>query len=90
MQFEFLAVITLSSVSRDPSEIILICWFSAYQTFIIIINTENIDRFFWNLWFVQFGVVDIIFDHDGLGMTELFCDVLWRSHLHSLRVIASN
>ncbi len=31
-----------SSVSHDPSEIILICWFSAQETFIIIINIENL------------------------------------------------
>ncbi len=36
-----------SSVLRDPSEIILICWFAAQETFIIIIiiiiiNVENI------------------------------------------------
>ncbi len=30
---EFSAVITL--VSHDPSEIILICWFGAQETFII-------------------------------------------------------
>ncbi len=29
-----------SSVSRDPSEIIIICWFTAQETFIII-NVEN-------------------------------------------------
>ncbi len=28
-----------SSVSHDPSEIILICWFAAQETFII--NVEN-------------------------------------------------
>ncbi len=28
-----------SSVSRDPSEIILICWFAAQETFII--SVEN-------------------------------------------------
>ncbi len=30
-----------SSVSYDPSEIILICWFTAQETFLIIINVEN-------------------------------------------------
>ncbi len=30
-----------SSVSHDPSEIILICWFAAQETFLIIINVEN-------------------------------------------------
>jgi len=29
------------SVSHDHSEIILICWFSAQKTFIIIIRVEN-------------------------------------------------
>ncbi len=28
-------------MSRDPSEIILICWFAAHETFIIITNVEN-------------------------------------------------
>ncbi len=30
-----------SSVSHDPSEIILICWFGAQETFTIIINVKN-------------------------------------------------
>ncbi len=30
-----------SSVSHNPSEIILICWFAAQETFLIIINAEN-------------------------------------------------
>ncbi len=30
-----------SSVSHDLSEIILICWFAAQETFIITINVEN-------------------------------------------------
>ncbi len=34
---EFSASLLQSSVSRDPSEIILICWFGAQQTFIVII-----------------------------------------------------
>ncbi len=38
---EFSASLPQSSVSRDPSEIILICWFGAQETFIIIINVEN-------------------------------------------------
>ncbi len=29
------------SVSHDPSEIILICWFAVQETFTIIINVEN-------------------------------------------------
>ncbi len=30
-----------SSVSHDPSEITLICWFAAQETILIIINVEN-------------------------------------------------
>jgi len=30
-----------SSVSHDQSKIILICWFNAQETFLIIINAEN-------------------------------------------------
>ncbi len=29
------------TVSHDSSEIILICWFAAYKTFIIIIQVEH-------------------------------------------------
>ncbi len=40
---EFSASLLESSVSHDPSEIILICWFAAQETFffIIIINVQN-------------------------------------------------
>ncbi len=38
---EFSASLLQSSVSHDPSEIILICWFAAQETFLIIINVEN-------------------------------------------------
>ncbi len=31
-----------SSVSNDPSEIILICWFGAQETFVSIINNETV------------------------------------------------
>ncbi len=31
-----------SSVSHDPSEIILICWFDAQETIIIIINVKTV------------------------------------------------
>ncbi len=37
----FSASLLQSSVSQDPSEIILICWFTVQQTFIIIINVKN-------------------------------------------------
>ncbi len=40
---EFSASLLQSLVSHDPSEIILICWFAAQETFIIIIiiDIEN-------------------------------------------------
>ncbi len=38
---EFSASLLQSSVSHDPSEIILICWFTAQETFLIINNFEN-------------------------------------------------
>ncbi len=38
---EFSASLLQSSVSHDPSEIILIYWFAAQKTFLIIINVEN-------------------------------------------------
>ncbi len=34
-------IFSQSSVSRDPSEIMLIYWFTAQETFMIIINVEN-------------------------------------------------
>ncbi len=37
----FLYPLLQSSVSHDPSEIILICLFDVQQTFIIIINVKN-------------------------------------------------
>ncbi len=52
-----------SSVSRDPSEIILICWFGAQETFLIIIKwwkqlcclyfCGNCDHFFRILWWIN-------------------------------------
>ncbi len=53
---EFPAVINSSlqsSVSHDPSEIILICWFAAQETFLIIFNVETVvllNTFFRILW----------------------------------------
>jgi len=34
-------VIKADFFSHDPSEIFLICWFAAHETFLIIINVEN-------------------------------------------------
>jgi len=38
---EFLASLPKSSLSHDPSEIILICLFAAQETFLIIFYVEN-------------------------------------------------
>ncbi len=38
---EFSASLLQSSVSHDPSEIIIICSFAAQESFLIIINVEN-------------------------------------------------
>ncbi len=40
--YEFSASLLQSSVSRDPSEIIPICWLGAQEIFLIIISTETI------------------------------------------------
>jgi len=42
LKLKFIPVMAkLNYVSHDPSKIILICWFGAQQTFLIIINAEN-------------------------------------------------
>ncbi len=38
---EFSASLLQSSVSHDPSEIIIIYWFAAQETFLIIISVQN-------------------------------------------------
>ncbi len=38
---EFSSQLLQSSVSHDAPEIILICWFTAQETFLIIINVKN-------------------------------------------------
>ncbi len=52
---EFSASLLQSSLSHDPSEITLIRWFSAQETFLIIINVENsyaaLIFFLWKLWY---------------------------------------
>ncbi len=44
----------LSSVSNDPSEIIVICWFAAQETFLNIINAKNscAAYSFWALYII--------------------------------------
>jgi len=47
---EFSASLLQSSVSHDPSEIIIIWWFVAQETCMVIINEENI--FFFTFLFL--------------------------------------
>ncbi len=46
-----------SSVSNDFSEIILICWFAAQETFIIIINIENSCAVFVEMFVIYYFFV---------------------------------
>jgi len=39
-----------SSVSHDPPEIILICWFDAWETFLIIIIIINNISHYYQCW----------------------------------------
>ncbi len=48
---EFFAYLHQSSVSHDPSEIILICWFAAKETFLIIFSVKSFaDSYFLGNW----------------------------------------
>ncbi len=63
MKAEFLVSLLQSSVSHDPSEIIIICWFAAQLLvmFLIIINAKNVlphNIFFWKPWHVVSGFFD--------------------------------
>ncbi len=48
-----------SSVSHDPSETILKCWFAARETFLVIISVENscADYFFVEMVMHSFGIL---------------------------------
>ncbi len=50
---EFSAQLLQSSVSHDPSEITVICWFAAQETFLIIINVKKLVcclTFWWKIY----------------------------------------
>ncbi len=60
----------LSSMSHNPSEMILICWFGAQCTFLVIIKVENSFLiFFWKLrylfsrilWWIEFSTEQHLF-----------------------------
>ncbi len=66
----FSALLLQSSVSHDPSEIIIICWFAAQETFLIIIFFENscsATYFLWKLWHILFFRI--------LRWIEIFCNI---------------
>ncbi len=52
---EFSASLLQSSVSHDPSEIILI-WFAAQETFLIFVNVENMCCFIY-LWLLAYRIL---------------------------------
>ncbi len=51
--FIFAFLVAITSVSHDPSEIILIYWFAAQETFLIINNVENSAASFFVEPFIQ-------------------------------------
>ncbi len=56
--FIILMYFNMSSVLHDPLEIILICWFAAHETFLIIINVENsYIMFLWKQWCIFFCIL---------------------------------
>ncbi len=66
----------MSSVSHDPSEIILIYWFAAQETFLIIITVENMLHIFVETDIFQdssktkFRMLKIIY------LKEIFCSII--------------
>ncbi len=50
-----------SSVSHDPSEIILICWFAAQETFINVENSLAASYFVDNM--MIFSLIFLFFDN---------------------------
>ncbi len=61
-----------SSVSHDPSEIILICRFDAQGTFLTIINVENRLFFQHSSDLYRFWLIESSKEHD-LFEIEIFC-----------------
>ncbi len=47
-----------SSMQHYPSEFILICWFGAQETFIIIINVEN--GIIYNYYLIIIIIIDMV------------------------------
>jgi len=66
---DFSASLLQSSVSHDPSEISLICWFAAQETFLIIINSymngKYKSTFIWNRIF--YNILNVFFTDTFFG-----------------------
>ncbi len=60
-------------MSRDPSEIILICWFAAQETFLIIIMLKTVDIFVAYILF--FKILSRI-KKQRLFELETFCNII--------------
>ncbi len=61
-------------MSHDPSEIILICWFGAQETFLIIIN---VDKFFVDLWHIfQVSLMNRKLKKQHLFEIWIFCNII--------------
>ncbi len=73
-QMSFVPVISCliqSSVSHDPLEIIIICWFDAQEKNLIIINVENQFYFIFRiLWWIESSKEQHLYD------TEHFCMIV--------------
>ncbi len=65
---EFLASLLQSSVSHDPSEIILTYWFAAQETFILIIYVENrsATSYYCGNWDIQSKIIAFIWNVNHL------------------------
>ncbi len=89
----FYLLFVQSSVSHDPSEIIIICWFGAQVTYLIIINAENrIHRIHW--WIKGLKEQDLfeleIFSNIINVFTVPFVTLHHKTGLKSLGYICSN
>ncbi len=77
-KLNFQQLLLQSSWSHDPSEIIVICWFGAQETFVIIMNVEKqllliffvetMIYFFRIVWWSESSKEQHLFD------IEMFCN----------------
>ncbi len=70
-----------SSVSHDPSEIIIICWFAAQEIFLIILmlKTVVLHNILWKLWCILFFRIHRLIEsskEQHLCEIDIFCNVI--------------